>query len=85
MGVCGPFGYKRQLSISEIVRAEEPNLGTGLYLRTSNRYCWILIAEYRQNTSYNINSLRGTSESIVKVHLLPLESNDRQRRTWGTY
>jgi hypothetical protein len=41
--VCGPFGYKRQLSISEIVRAEEPYLGTGLYLRTSNRYRWILI------------------------------------------
>jgi hypothetical protein len=43
VGVSGPFGYKRQLSISEIVRAEEPNLGTCLYLRTSNRYRWILI------------------------------------------
>ena len=43
VGVTGPFGYKRQLSISEIVRAEEPYLGTGLYLRTSNRYRWILI------------------------------------------
>jgi len=43
VGVFGPFGYKRQLSISEIVRAEEPYLGTGLYLRTSNRYRWILI------------------------------------------
>lgn len=41
--VSGAFGYKRQLSISEIVRAEEPYLGTGLYLRTSNRYRWILI------------------------------------------
>jgi hypothetical protein len=43
VGVSGPFGYKRQLNISEIVRAEEPSLGTGLYLRTSNRYRWILI------------------------------------------
>src|SRR4029077_10601535 len=43
VGVSGPFGYKRQLSITEIVRAEEPYLGTGLYLRTSNRYRWILI------------------------------------------
>jgi len=43
VGMSGPFGYKRQLSISEIVRAEEPNFGTGLYLRTSNRYRWILI------------------------------------------
>ena len=43
VGVSGPFGYKRQLKIGEIVRAEEPSLGTGLYLRTSNRYRWILI------------------------------------------
>lgn len=43
VGVSGPFGYKRQLSTSEVVRAEEPYLGTGLYLRTSNRYRWILI------------------------------------------
>ena len=43
VGVSGPLGYKRQLSFSEIVRAEEPYLGTGLYLRTSNRYRWILV------------------------------------------
>lgn len=43
VSVSGPGGYKRQVSISEIVRAEEPYLGTGLYLRTSNRYCWLLI------------------------------------------
>jgi hypothetical protein len=43
VGVSGPFGYTRQLSISEIVRAEEPYLGTGLYLRSANRYRWILI------------------------------------------
>jgi len=43
VSVSGPFGYKRQLSFSEIIRAEEPYLGTGLYLRTSNRYRWILI------------------------------------------
>ena len=43
VGVCGPFGYKRQLSSRDVVRAEEPYLGRGLYLRTSNRYRWILI------------------------------------------
>jgi hypothetical protein len=43
VGVSGPFGYKKQLRISEIVRAEEPYLGAGLYLRSSNRYRWILI------------------------------------------
>jgi hypothetical protein len=41
--VSGPLGYKAQLGINEIVRVEEPYLGTGLYLRTSNRYRWILI------------------------------------------
>ena len=43
VAVSGPLGYKRQLSTSEIVRAEEPYLGIGLYLRTSNRYRWLLI------------------------------------------
>jgi multisubunit Na+/H+ antiporter MnhG subunit len=41
--VSDPCGYKGQLRLSEIVRAEEPYWGTGLYLRTSNRYRWILI------------------------------------------
>ena len=36
-------GYKRQLSISEVVRAEEPFLSAGLHLNTANRYRWILI------------------------------------------
>ena len=43
VAASGPLGYKRQLSISEIIRAEEPYLGTGLYLRTSNRYRWLRI------------------------------------------
>lgn len=43
VSVFGPGGYKRQFSTGEIVRAEEPYLGAGLYLRTSNRYRWILI------------------------------------------
>jgi len=41
----GTIGQARntQLSINEVVRVEEPYLDTGLYLRTSNRYRWILI------------------------------------------
>lgn len=42
-GVSYPLGYTRQVSTREIVRAEEPSLGGGLYLRTSNRYRWIMV------------------------------------------
>jgi hypothetical protein len=40
----GPFGFQRELRVGEIVRIEEPSLGAGLYLRTSNRYRSILIS-----------------------------------------
>jgi hypothetical protein len=43
VGVFYPLGCKRQLSTAEIVRTEEPTLGGGLYLRTSNRYRWIMV------------------------------------------
>jgi hypothetical protein len=34
---------QRQLNRSEILRAEEPSLGAGLYLRAANRYRWLLV------------------------------------------
>jgi hypothetical protein len=43
VSVSYPLGDKRQLSMGEVVRAEEPSLGGGLYLRTSNRYRWIMV------------------------------------------
>jgi hypothetical protein len=66
VGVSGPFGYKRQLSISEIVRAEEPYLGTGLYLRTSNRYRWTLIPRKLDGYEAIKRELAAAGDGVVK-------------------
>ena len=44
VGVSGPIGYKRQLSIRELVRAEKPHLGKGLYLRSLNLILALLLS-----------------------------------------
>jgi hypothetical protein len=66
LGVFGPFGYKRQLSFSEIVRAEEPYLGTGLYLLTSNRYRWILIPRKLDGYEAIKSELAMAGATVVK-------------------
>jgi hypothetical protein len=66
VGVSGPFGYRRQLSISEIVRAEEAHLGTGLYLRTSNRYRWILIPRKLDGYEAIKGELAAAGDRVVK-------------------
>jgi hypothetical protein len=35
--------YHRRIAISDIVKAEEPSWGSGLYPRTSKRYSWVVI------------------------------------------
>ncbi|MFC5863533.1 hypothetical protein ACFPT7_14600 [Acidicapsa dinghuensis] len=40
-----PNGEERRFSREEIVRAEEVRLVRGLYIRSSNRYRWILVPE----------------------------------------
>jgi hypothetical protein len=73
--VSGPFGYKRQLSISEIVRAEEPYLGTGLYLRTSNRYRWILIPRSLDGYDPIKRELAVAGAAVVK-RLIPTNGEE---------
>ena len=75
VGVSGPFGYKRQLSISEIARAEEPYLSTGLYLRTSNRYRWILIP--RKLDGYDaIKRELAVAGAVVVKRLIPTNGEE---------
>jgi hypothetical protein len=70
VSVSGPLGYKRQLRINEIVRAEEPYLGTGLYLRTSNRYRWVLIP--RKLNGYDaIRRDLGVADATVVKRFIP--------------
>jgi hypothetical protein len=66
VGVSYPLGYKRQLSTSEVVRTEEPSLGGGLYLRTSNRYRWILVP--RQIEGYDTIKRELGGMGIPFVH-----------------
>lgn len=75
VGVSGPSGYKRQLRISEIARAEEPYLGTGLYLRTSNRYRWILIP--RKLDGYeSIRRELSVAGAAIVIRLVPTNGEE---------
>jgi hypothetical protein len=69
--VSGPFGYKRRLSISEIIRVEEPYWGTGLYLRTSNRYRWILIPRKLDGYEEIKRELAVAGAGVVKRIIIP--------------
>jgi hypothetical protein len=41
--VQSDFWPQRQFTRDEILRVEEPSLGGGLYLRSSNRYRWLMV------------------------------------------
>lgn len=71
VSVSGPSGFERQLSPKEVLLAEEPSLGAGLYLRTSNRYRWILIP--RKLDGYNSikHELSETGIVVVKTSIPP--------------
>jgi hypothetical protein len=71
VSVSGPSGYKRQLRLREVSLAEEPSLGTGLYLRTSNRYRWILIPRKLDGYDAIKHEIRESSIVIVKTIIPP--------------
>jgi hypothetical protein len=64
-------GYKRQLSISEIVRAEESLLSAGLHLRTANRYRWILIPRNLDGYEAIKRELAVAGVAVVKTSTPP--------------
>ena len=74
VSVSGP-GYKRQLGISEIIRAEEAYLGAGLYLRTSNRYRWILIPHKMDGYEAIKRELPMAGTGVVK-RLIPTNAEE---------
>ena len=71
VSVLGPKGFKRQFNMSEIVRADEPSLGRGLYLRTANRYRWMLIARKFENYEAIKRELAGQGVLVVQTSVLP--------------
>jgi hypothetical protein len=71
VSVSGPFGDQRQVSQEDVLRAEEPSLGAGLYLRTSNRYRWIMIPRKLDGYESIKNELSETGIVIVKTSIPP--------------
>ena len=71
VGMSGPQGFRREFSTGEIVRTEEPSLGTGLYLRTSNRYRWIVIPRRLAGYEAIKQELGAVGVSVVRTTFPP--------------
>ena len=66
-----PKGDTRRLSREEIVRAEEPKLGDGLYLRSSNRYSWLMIPRSMDEYESLKNELRHLGIPFIRPTFPP--------------
>ena len=64
-------GTMRRFAIREIVRAEEPRWGAGLYLRTTNRYRWQVIRKSLDGYSEAKDEIRSLGIPIVRTTILP--------------
>jgi hypothetical protein len=62
---------KREFSLSEVLRAEEPSLGGGLYVRTSNRYRWLLIPKQLEHYSEIKRELSQSGVPLVHTSIPP--------------
>ncbi|HEX3822402.1 MAG TPA: hypothetical protein VHW45_18875 [Candidatus Sulfotelmatobacter sp.] len=71
VATSGLSEFKREFSIGEILRAEDAKFGGGYYLRTSNRYRWIVIP--RRICGYDgINQeLRTAGIRVVRTTIPP--------------
>jgi hypothetical protein len=67
--VSYPSGAKRQVRQNEVVRAEEPSLAAGLYLRTPNRYRYILIPRKLDGYDAIKRELRGMGTEVVETSI----------------
>ncbi|HET6841294.1 MAG TPA: hypothetical protein VFK06_06355 [Candidatus Angelobacter sp.] len=66
-----PLGYKIQLSPQEVIRAQDPSFGTGLYLRTANRYQSILVQRKFDNYAAIHQQLNQMGIPVVKTLFPP--------------
>src|SRR5712691_10682715 len=69
--VTYPSGHKRQLGQREILRAEEPSVGGGLYLRTASRYRWVLIQRKLDGYEAIKHELNQMGIAVVKTSIPP--------------
>ncbi len=71
ISVTAANGGKRQIRTSELLRADEPLLGRGLYLRSSNRYRWILIPRKLDGYEAIKREIGLAGTTIVKTSIPP--------------
>jgi len=69
--IYGQSGIDRQLKLQDISRIEEPSIGRGLYLRTSNRYRWLLIPHNLEGYQTLKNQLIGSGVPLTGSLFLP--------------
>lgn len=62
---------EREVSRSELLRAEEPSLGRGLYLRTSNRYRSFVVSQTLDGYEAAKSELRGMGLPVEKTFIPP--------------
>jgi hypothetical protein len=65
------FGYKIQLNPQEVIRAQEPSFGTGLYLRTANRYQLLVVQRKFDNYAAIHQQLNQMGIPVVKTLFPP--------------
>lgn len=63
--------FSRRLCRSELLRAEEPSWGTGLYLRTANRYRWAVIPRTLDGYESAKLELAGMGLAVEKTLIPP--------------
>jgi hypothetical protein len=64
-------GFAKRFSTREILRAEEPKWGFGLYLRTANRYRWLPIPKTIEGYSEAKNEIHSLGIPVVETIFLP--------------
>jgi hypothetical protein len=66
-----PIGFTRQISAQEVICAQEPSFGTGLYLRTTKRYQVVLVPRKFANYAQIHQQLNQMGISVVKTLFPP--------------
>jgi len=69
--LLGESAIVRQLMLQDVRRMEEPSIGRGLYLRTSNRYRWLLIPRNLEGYNAIKNQLILSGISLSPSSFLP--------------
>lgn len=61
----------RQFATRDILRADEPTWGTGIYLRTANRYRWLLIRKTLDGYAEAKNEIEALGIPVVRTAIPP--------------